>query len=133
VNGLDAVATLIVIGAMVVGRVVTTARARADRLLLEQNVAGGLARPDPRPAPATAPSPGRRSTTPSAARLPQRVPPEATHAPAPSRPAPIPVTGRRAGGPRWAANAFIAAEVFGPPVADRSGGPGGTLGPPNAF
>jgi hypothetical protein len=36
----------------------------------------------------------------------------------------------RGSGPRWAANAIVAAEVFGPPVGAR---PGGTLGPPNAL
>ncbi len=130
-NGIDAVATLIVVGAVANGRDVTRARARADRRVLEQNISGGLGQPASRPAAPTAPAPGRRPAAAPAARLPQRVP--AAPAPAPPRPAPITVTGPRAAGPRWAANAFIAAEVFGAPVADRPGGPGGTLGPPNAF
>jgi hypothetical protein len=74
------------------------------------------------PAPVAAPAVRRPAAT---ARPPQR-PAAGTG----ERPGRLPVTGPQAGGPRWAANAVIAAEVFGPPVADR---PGGTLGPPNAF
>jgi len=83
--------------------------------------------------------PVRRSAAPAAAPArptPARPPQRPVTAPAPARPPGLPLPGPRAGGPRWAANAVIAAEIFGPPVADRPAGstrPGGTLGPPNAF
>jgi hypothetical protein len=90
------------------------------------------------PAAATSPvSPKPASPKPPA--VPKPAP--ARRSPAPARSAPAPVVPQRpvapgspllerGTGPRWAANAIVAAEVFGPPVAAR---PGGTLGPPNAL
>ena len=75
----------------------------------------------PRPvAPPTGPRPGS-----PAGRLPQRTDIQ----PAAARPVRRPAI-FGGGSARWAADAIVAAEVLGPPVANR---PGGTLGPPPAF
>jgi len=112
-----------VVLAIVAVQVVRTAQRRfralaAERRIAQQPVTAARATPAQVVAP-----PATRTTQP-VARMPKRIDPPAAAAPRP--PAPL----LPAAGPRWAANAVVAAEVFGPPLALR---PDGTLGSPQAF
>jgi hypothetical protein len=125
---LNSLGPAVVVFAIVALQFSRAGRRRARALAAERRAAGGsLAAPARRaPEPAAAPAaaaPAGRTTQPIA-RIPKRV--ETPAAPA----APVPKKTLVAGGPRWAANAVVAAEVFGPPLAARHGG---TLGPPSAL
>ncbi len=75
-------------------------------------------------------APAASRTTQPVARMPNRVEPPPARPPRPTAPPPPAPTLLPAAGPRWAANAVVAAEVFGRPLAQR---PDGTLGSPQAF
>ncbi len=112
---------VIFIGYIVVAAAVARARLRRAKRAMAVST--------PVVPPASTPNSGAQRRTLPVARLPVRA--EVPPPPAPAA-TPPPASGNplRSAGPRWAANAIIAAEVFGPPVASR---PGGTLGPPNAL
>ena len=129
----------VVVFAIVALQFSQASRRRARALAAERRAAGGpigapgRKAPEPSAAraavvPAAPPSPLR--TTQPIVRIPKRVEPPAAAV------ARVPKKRLLVGGPRWAANAVVAAEVFGPPLAARparSAGPGGTLGPPSAL
>ena len=120
-DGWSSFGGLAVVAMLVVAQVAKARRGRAARLEYERLAAASPPQPQLRPAspPKPAPQPNR-----PAERLPKRVESEPV-----ASAAPAPLLGPRTG-PRWAASAIVAAEVFGPPIAAR---PGGTLGPPGAF
>jgi hypothetical protein len=121
INGL---VPLAIVAVSVAVQIANANAARARRRAAEELAAVAPVPSRPAPAaPAAAPS-GKRVPQPIA-RLPKRVD---TPVAAPARPPLPPVLG--APGPRWAANAIVAAEVFGPPLALRERG---TLGPPPAL
>jgi len=126
---LNTLGPIVVVFAIVAIQFAGAGRRRARALAAERRAAGGSltaarATPPERVAAAPAPPPPAVRPAMAAARLPKRVEPAAAPV------APAAKRSFRAGGPRWAANAFVAAEVFGPPLAAR---PGGTLGPPSAL
>ena len=127
-DGWSSIGGLAVVAMLVVAQFAKARRERAARLENERLAALAPVPPPSRPTPSSKPAaPANRAAPPpnrAAARLPQRV--EAEPVP-PAVGTPLLGPGR---GPRWAANAIVAAEVFGPPIAAR---PGGTLGPPGAF
>jgi hypothetical protein len=130
----------VVVFAIVALQFSQASRRRARALAAERRAAGGPigapGRKTPESATAraaavpAAPATAIRTTQPIA-RIPKRVEPPAAPVARVSK-----KKGLLVGGPRWAANAVVAAEVFGPPVAARPVGPtvpGGTLGPPSAL
>jgi len=123
---LNTLGPIVTIVAIVAIQFVSAGRRRARALAAERRVAGGSMASRATPPEAVAPAAPTRAarTTQPIARLPKRVEPAAAPA------APSPKLSLGVGGPRWAANAIVAAEVFGPPLAAR---PGGTLGPPSAL
>jgi hypothetical protein len=119
----------LIVMALIFAQQLRRVKGSAKRRRLEAAAAAAprTAAPAQRPPQAPPPATGVRRTTQPVGRLPVRV----DAAPAtPVAPPPAPPLLDRSAGPRWAANAVIAAEVFGPPVAVR---PGGTLGPPHAL
>jgi hypothetical protein len=115
--------------AIVVVQVVRKAQRRfralaAERRIAQRPVTAARATLAPPVAP-----PATRTTQP-VVRMPKRVEPPPARTPRPAAPPPPAPTLLPAAGPRWAANAVVAAEVFGPPLALR---PDGTLGSPQAF
>jgi hypothetical protein len=129
-NGaLHSLLPLLVVFAIVVAQYVRTVRRRfravaAERRIAQQPVSAARATAAALPKPVAPPA--ARTTQPMA-RMPKRVEPDPAVAPRATSP---PATLLPAAGPRWAANAVVAAEVFGPPLALR---PDGTLGSPQAF